>query len=82
MRLIVAAALVALLPAAAFADRPPTPEERTAIEAVLKGAGYTSWEEIELDDDGHWEVDDAVGANGKDYDLKLDRSYRIIDVDD
>ena len=25
-----------------------------------------------------WEVDDAMGDDGQEYDLKLDRSYRII----
>jgi hypothetical protein len=55
----------------ALADRAPTPEERTRIEAAVRAAGYTSWEEIELDD-GVWEVDDAVDAEGKQWDLKLD----------
>lgn len=55
----------------AMADRPPTPEERTKIETVLKQNGFTRWEEIEFDD-GLWEVDDAIGADGVEYDLKLD----------
>jgi len=55
----------------ALADRAPTPEERTRIEAAVREAGYRSWEEIELDD-GLWEVDDAVDAEGKQWDLKLD----------
>lgn len=51
-------------------DRQPTPEERAAIEKVLRAAGYTSWEDIELDD-GRWEVDNALLPNGSRYDLKL-----------
>ncbi|MGQ5701869.1 PepSY domain-containing protein [Sandaracinobacteroides sp. A072] len=51
-------------------DRQPTPGERTAIEKVLRAAGYTSWEDIELDD-GRWEVDNALLPNGSKYDLKL-----------
>ena len=51
-------------------DRPPTPEERAAIEDALRQAGFLTWEEIELDDDV-WEVDDAQGDGGK-FDLKLD----------
>ncbi len=51
-------------------DRPPTAEERQRIEAKLTDLGYTSWEEIEWDDDGYWEVDDAIGPDGK-YELKL-----------
>ena len=55
----------------ALADRAPTPEERTRIENALRGLGFTSWEEIEFDD-GVWEVDDAIGQDGQEYDLKLD----------
>jgi len=61
--------IVAATPA--LADRPPTAEERTRIETVLREAGFKSWEEIELDD-GVWEVDDAKDAAGKEWDLKLD----------
>lgn len=58
-------------------DRPPTPQERTAIEAALKAAGYVSWEEIEFDDDRParqpvWDIDDARTADGKAFDLKLE----------
>ena len=51
-------------------DRPPTPEERTRIEAELRRLGYVSWDSIELDD-GLWEVDDARTQDGQEYDLKL-----------
>lgn len=70
----------ALLPAsgalAQEEDREPTPEETTQIEAALEADGFTSWEEIELDD-GVWEVDDAVAADGQKFDLTLDNSYAI-----
>jgi hypothetical protein len=82
-RSILAAGLAAALFAApALADdRPPTPEERARIEGVLATEGFTSWDEIEWDDDGHWEVDDAVGPDGRQYDLKLDASFVIISRD-
>lgn len=83
--LIALAASLSLLPlSAAIADRAPTNEERSSIEAALRAEGFTSWEEIEFDDDDDdaddqlWEVDDARGADGVEYDLKLDRDYRII----
>src|SRR3546814_14676589 len=69
---------------AALADRAPTDEERSSIETALRAEGYTSWEEIEFDDDDDdaddrvWEVDDARGSDGVEYDLKLGRDYRII----
>lgn len=77
------AALGMAAPAAA-ADRPPTEQERASIEKVLRANGYTSWEEIEFDDDSPkrtpvWDVDDARGPDGKAYDLKLEpKSYRIL----
>jgi hypothetical protein len=52
------------------------PDERAKIEAVLTESGFTSWEEIEFDD-GYWEV--ARGADGVEYDLKLDpKSFEIV----
>ncbi len=71
---IILAAASALAASAfpALADRQPTAEERTAIEAALRAAGYTSWENIELEDDESvWEVDDARGPNGREFDLRL-----------
>lgn len=65
-------AVLALFMAPALADRAPDATERAAIENKLKAEGYTRWEEIELEDDGSkWEVDDAVHADGKTYDLDL-----------
>ncbi|MGB3501986.1 MAG: PepSY domain-containing protein [Mesorhizobium sp.] len=83
-RQVALAAALAFIPASALADdRPPTAEERVKIEAALKAAGYSSWEEIELDDNDGWEVDDALFTDGKKYDLKLDpATLAIVDRDD
>ncbi|MEO4041933.1 PepSY domain-containing protein [Hoeflea sp. CAU 1731] len=81
MRFFLAVSLLVATTTTALADRPPNTEERKAIEDVLTTAGYTSWEEIEFDDDDDdrvWEVDDAIGPDGKEYDLKLDTDYKII----
>jgi uncharacterized membrane protein YkoI len=80
MKILFAAAAAALIAAPAWADRAPTAAERSAIEAKVRAAGYVSWEEIELDDDGpHWEVDDARKRDGKRYDLKLQvRTLKIV----
>ncbi len=64
---------------AALADRDPTPEERTQIERVLRTEGFSRWDEIEFEDAGHWEVDDAVAADGRKYDLKLNATFAIIE---
>lgn len=70
--LIVLSAAFAVLASPALADRAPTPEERATIEAKLKAEGFTRWESIELEDDESvWEVDDAVAADGREYDLEL-----------
>jgi hypothetical protein len=66
-----------LVPGQAFADRAPTPEERSRIEAFLRTEGFTRWGEIELDD-GVWEVDDAYASDGRKYDLKLHRDTLAI----
>lgn len=78
-RIVVLAAAFAMASLSpGFADRDPTPEERSAIEQALRAAGFTAWEEIELDDD-MWEVDDARGNDGRIYDLKLaPGSFEII----
>ncbi|RLP28216.1 PepSY domain-containing protein [Mesorhizobium sp. YM1C-6-2] len=71
--LLTLAAAAALLASPALADRAPTPEERAAIEAKLRAEGFTRWESIELEDDESvWEVDDAVAADGREYDLDLE----------
>jgi len=63
---------VAAFAGPALADRQPTPEERTRIEAKLNELGFTAWEEIELEDDNSaWEVEDARAADGREYELKL-----------
>ena len=76
---ILAAALVTLAAASAFAeDRPPTAQERARVEAALRADGYTAWGEIELDDGRVWEVDDAVDAEGREWDLELDVQSLVI----
>jgi hypothetical protein len=73
LRWLLALAFLAVMAAPAMADRKPTTEERVRIESVLREQGFTRWDKIEFDDDDKaWEVDDAVSADGRKYDLKLD----------
>jgi hypothetical protein len=68
-----AAVLAATCFAAGFAmadGHAPTAEETTAVSAALTKAGFSKWSKIEFDD-GKWEVDNAVGADGKVYDVDL-----------
>lgn len=77
------AALLALsIPLAAHADEEAGPEDRARIMEALQAAGYSSFEEAEMDD-GVWEVDDAIGSDGREYDLKLDPdTFEIIEVEE
>lgn len=65
---------------AVAADRAPTQQEQASIEKALKAAGYVSWEEIELDDDGpYWDIDDARKSDKTRWDVKLaEGSYEIL----
>lgn len=75
--LFLAAALLAPLTAAEARD--PTPEMKARIEAALREQGYTAWDDIDVERDGRIEVDDARGADGKEYDLELDpQTLRVI----
>ncbi len=77
MRRILFAAVL-LTPLAAQA-RDPSPELRTRIEAALREQGFTAWDDIDVERDGRIEVDDARGADGKEYDLELDpQTLRVI----
>ena len=63
----------------ATADRKPTPEELAKIETVLRKEGFTRWKDIEFDDDDKvWEVDDALGSDGREYYLNLDANSLAI----
>lgn len=53
-------------------DRAPNEKEMAALSTSLKAAGFVSWEEVELDDDGpYWDIDDARTSDGARYDLKM-----------
>lgn len=70
--LVLSAALASIAITQALSDRKPTLEERSRIETKLKELGYTSWDEIEFDEERNvWEINDARVADGRDYDLKL-----------
>jgi len=68
---LLALTLVTGLTATARADEKLPPDQQAKVEAMLRQEGFTKWKEIELDD-GMIEVDDAIDANGKQFDLKRD----------
>ena len=84
MKPIILAAPILLLAAglALAEDRAPTAEERVRVEAALRADGYTAWSEIRLDDGRAWEVDDAVDAEGREWDLELEVQSLVISKKD
>ena len=89
MKIFTGALLVAMtVSAPAFAkDRAPTRAERVAIEKKLHSLGYTSWDEIKLDDDRpyhrpKWEIDDARKGKGPRFDIDLEpQTLRVIQTE-
>jgi hypothetical protein len=69
--LALASILVGTAAVRAPADDEPGPDDLARITEALKRAGFHSFEGVEFDD-GVWEVDDAVGGDGREYDLELD----------
>ncbi|SFS93570.1 PepSY domain-containing protein [Methylobacterium sp. yr668] len=68
---LLALTLIAGTGLTARADEKLPADQQAKVEAMLKQEGFTKWKEIELDD-GMIEVDDAIDASGKQFDLKLD----------
>jgi len=68
-------------------DRAPTANERAAIEKKLRSLGYTSWDDIKLDDDRpyhqpKWEIDDARKGNGQRFDIELEpRTLKLLQTE-
>ena len=75
----IVAALLGATAASASSDKAaPTAAQKAAIEASLKDGGFSTWQTVTTDGTG-WKVDNATGADGKVYDLKLDKtSYAIL----
>lgn len=76
----IAIAVIAATPAFA-ADQPPSADEAKKITEVLTSMGCNGHEEIEKESrsDGshHFEIDDAK-CNGAQYDIKLDKDFKLI----
>ena len=77
MRMITSIALLALTALPALADRQVTEDERARLVAAVQAEGCNGGK-FEMDeDDQQFEVDDAVCADGKKYDLKFDTQMRL-----
>jgi hypothetical protein len=77
MRLIVSIAVLAVSTLPALADRQVTEDERTKLVAAVQAEGCSGGKFEFDDDDQQFEVDDAVCADGKKYDLKFDPQMKL-----
>ncbi|WP_156795605.1 PepSY domain-containing protein [Bradyrhizobium icense] len=77
MRVVTSSAILALSVLPALADRAVTEDERAKLVAAVQAEGCSGGE-FEMDeDDQQFEVDDAVCADGKKYDLKFDMQVKL-----
>lgn len=74
---LISVAALALGAGAALADQKPSADETQKITAALEALGCKNPEEIEKEDEGHFEIDDAVCADGQ-YDIKFDKDFKLI----
>jgi hypothetical protein len=64
----------------ALADKPVSPDEAEKIQAALKPWGCSGGKmEQETEATGVYEVDDAKCTGGQ-YDIKLDKDFRVISI--
>ena len=77
MRLTISIAILAVSALPALADRQVTEDERAKLVAAVQAEGCSGGK-FEMDeDDQQFEVDDAVCADGKKYDLKFDMQIAV-----
>ena len=77
MRLIISIGILAISTLPALADRQVTEDERAKLVAAVQAEGCSGGKFEFDDDDQQFEVDDAVCADGKKYDLKFDTQMRL-----
>lgn len=65
----------------AFADSKPTDEEVKKITEAINAAGYTGGKfEKESEGTGVYEAEDAKDKSGAQFDIKLDKDFKILSV--
>jgi hypothetical protein len=76
MRYVVIVPVLVLFSAtAALADRPVTEQEKARLVEAVKAQGCTGGK-MEFDD-GKFEVDGAICADGKKYDIDFDQMFQM-----
>ena len=82
MKLFLMAFAAALVSSSvAFADTPVSQAEAEKIKAALQALGCTGGKmEKETEGSGYFEIDDANCNWGGQYDIKLDKDFKIISI--
>lgn len=79
--MLLAAGLAALATTAAFADEKPSAAEVEKIKAALASLGCDGGEmEKESEASGVFEIDDAKCKIGGQFDIKLDKDFKLISM--
>jgi hypothetical protein len=85
-RVMLASAILFLATGAALADRPVTDAERARLVEAVAAQGCSGGK-MEFDtsntpagstQNGKFEVDDAICADGKKYDLDFDQAFKLL----
>jgi hypothetical protein len=80
-RIVLTLITAGALAAPAFADSKPSADEVKKITDTLSAAGYSGGEmEKETEATGVYEVDDAKDKNGAQFDIKLDKDFKILSI--
>jgi hypothetical protein len=78
---LMAITVLALSSGFAFADDKPSAEEVGKIAATAKAWGCTGGTgEKESEGSGVYELNDAKCADGANYDIKLDKAFKVISI--
>ena len=81
MKLTLTAFVAVLGTTLAYADTPVTPAEAEKIKAAIEAFGCSGGKmEKETEGTGVYEVDDAKCRDGKQYDIKLNKDFRVIAI--
>ncbi len=80
-KLLIGMTVVVLSSGIAFADDKPSAEEAGKITATAKAWGCTGGEgEKETEGTGVFELNDTKCADGSNYDIKLDNTFKVISI--
>lgn len=80
-KIAIAFAAAFALAGPALADGKPSDDETKKITEALAAAGYSGGEfEKETEATGVYEIDDAKDKSGAQFDIKLDKDFKVLSI--